>query len=91
MGAKCWVGSIGDGYDHSRTPGILINEFEIGLKGDLINANQEPMRERVANRKGGEARSRSIYSHVTPPIYACRHSVFVFLGGITFSYVVSNS
>lgn len=29
-----------------------------------------PDEERVANRKGGEARSRSVYSHVTAPIYA---------------------
>lgn len=67
------------GYGHLRTPGILI-EFEIGVKGGLINVNQDPMRNALRIEKE-EKRAVDLFTpHVTATIYAFPFFCF-FLGG----------
>lgn len=77
-----WMGDC-----HSRTPGILI-EFEIGVKGSLINVNQDPMRNALRIEKE-EKRAVVLF---TPHVTAHVNFPFLFFwGGISFSYVISNA
>lgn len=68
------------GYGHLRTPGILI-EFEIGVKGGLINVNQDPMRNALRIEKEEKRAVDLFTSHVTAPMYAFPFFVFFFLFG----------